>query len=267
MKRRAMVVGNWKMNGLIETAQELAQEILEGLMERENRQLLCEVVLCPPFTALYALHAPSSSSLKLGAQNMSPEPGGAFTGEICGLMLRNVGCRYVILGHSERRIHFGESDALIARKLEAAFRDGLIPIACLGENLADREEGRTLDVVDAQLQALLTAIPEGPQPARQQMVLAYEPVWAIGTGHNATPEQVQEVHRFLRQRLSDTLGEELGGRMRILYGGSLKPQNAAAIFAQPDVDGGLVGGASLKAAEFLAIIDAVSNPKEPVLIR
>jgi triosephosphate isomerase (TIM) len=259
MRRRALIVGNWKMNGLIEITHGLAGDILSGLNEREERRLLCEVVICPPFTGLYNLSQfLVSSSLKLGGQNMSEFSAGPHTGEICGIMLRNVGCWYVILGHSERRADNGEDNELIGRKTAAAFRDGLIPIVCLGETLAQREQSRTLAVIEEQLSAVLPFLPDNPSKS-QHFVLAYEPVWAIGTGKNATIEQVQEVHAFIRKLLTDRLGVEFAEKVRILYGGSVKPENANELFSLDDVDGGLIGGASLNASDFLAIIDAYPN--------
>lgn len=257
MARRILIAGNWKMNGLIETARELADSVRAGLIERENRQVNCEVVVCPPFTALHHVHqALGSSALKLGAQNMSAKSGGAYTGEICGIMLRNVGCRFVILGHSERRQHYGETDAGVTDKVIAAYRDGLAPIVCVGESLAEREAGETLAVVERQVKAALEAVPE-EAAKRTQMVIAYEPVWAIGTGKHATPDQAQEVHAFIRGQLTESLGDAAAQKIRILYGGSMNPDNAATLLALPDVDGGLIGGASLKAKDFLNIIDAV----------
>lgn len=254
MQRRGLVVGNWKMNGLIETAQELVASIREGMTEREELRFPAEVVLCPPATALYPVHQwLSGSSIKLGAQNMAPEPFGAFTGEISGIMLRNVGCRYVILGHSERRRIFGESDDLVARKVAAAFRDGLAPILCLGEDLAEREANNTLEVVAQQLRHALQSV--GAEVKWRQLVLAYEPIWAIGTGHSASVSQVTEVHDFLRDQLVEFFGQETGDKIRILYGGSIRSENAAELFRVRNVDGGLVGGASLIAPDFLQILD------------
>ncbi|MEO5378696.1 MAG: triose-phosphate isomerase [Magnetococcus sp. DMHC-6] len=259
MRRREIIVGNWKMNGLVESALDLAREIRQGLKEREDKRLLCEVVICPPATALYAVNQNMGgfSSLKLGAQDMSQHPNGAYTGEVAGLMLRDVGCRYVILGHSERRQLHGETDDRVAAKVSAAFRDGLVPIVCLGETLEERQQGRTFDVVRRQLDVVLEELKEPRN--RQQLVVAYEPVWAIGTGLNATPEQAQEVHGFLRTHLNTHLGSDIGQRIRIIYGGSMKPSNAASLLLQEDVDGGLIGGASLRAVDFLGIIDALPN--------
>ncbi len=258
MRRRMLIVGNWKMNGLIETAQDLADGIFAGISEREGRLMHCEVVICPPATALHALnHRLGGSSLKLGGQDLSEHESGAHTGEICGIMLRNVGCWYVIIGHSERRSSCGEDNALVGRKMAAAFRDGLQPIVCVGETLEDRDLGRTLAVVQAQLDALLPHLPAKPSK-KQLLVVAYEPVWAIGTGRNATPEQVQEVHGFIRRHLQGALGLD-AEKIRIIYGGSVKPANAESLFALDDVDGGLIGGAALKSFDFLAIIDAIPN--------
>lgn len=257
MQRRPLVVGNWKMNGSINSAQELAGAVSAGVAAREQNQTLsCDVVLCPPFTALHvAGQRMTGTRLHLGGQNISEQTNGPMTGEISGSMLYDAGGRYVILGHSERRTHLGERSALVARKMAAAFRDGLVPIVCLGETLAERNAEQTLEVIRAQWMALLPSVPEaGPQ--RGQWVLAYEPVWAIGTGRHATPEQIQTVHGFIREQLTDQLGATIASCIQILYGGSVTPDNAATIFAQQDVDGGLIGGASLKAETFLAIVDA-----------
>ncbi|MBF0127185.1 MAG: triose-phosphate isomerase [Magnetococcales bacterium] len=254
MRRRALVVGNWKMNGLVETACELVDGILAGLAEREGAR--CEVVICPPATALHALQQRLEGSvLKMGGQNLSEHERGAYTGELSGAMLRDVGCRHVIVGHSERREWCGEENAQVGRKMGAAFRDGLTPIVCVGENWRERDQGRALEVVREQMTALLPHLPPTGN-RRESLVLAYEPVWAIGTGRNASPGQIQEMHGFMRGFLVDALGAD-GGKMRILYGGSVKPDNAGTIFALEDVDGGLIGGAALRAADFLGIIDAI----------
>lgn len=256
MRRRTLIVGNWKMNGLIETAQELADGILAGMAGRADRCVQCEVVICPPATALYALNQRlGDSTLKLGGQNLSEYESGPHTGEICGIMLRNVGCWFVILGHSERRSECGEVSEQIGRKMAAAFRDGLQPIVCVGESLAERDQGRALEVVKGQIDALFPHLPQ-VRSKRVLLVIAYEPVWAIGTGRNATPEQIQEMHGFIRQILVGQMGED-AHKIRILYGGSVKAANAGTIFALEDVDGGLIGGASLQSADFLAIMDAV----------
>ncbi|MBF0186584.1 MAG: triose-phosphate isomerase [Magnetococcales bacterium] len=257
MRRWELIVGNWKMNGMVETARSLTDEIRVGLSQREERQLLCEVVISPPFTALHAVHQHlQDSSIKLGAQNMSAQQSGAFTGEICGLMLRDVGCRYVILGHSERRSLFGETDQSVMEKVVAAYVNGLTPIVCLGEGREDRDGGRTLDVVGRQMDAIFPALPDSASK-QQQLVVAYEPVWAIGTGLTATTGQIQEVHAFLRKQIQEKLGSTVSRKIRILYGGSVNAGNAKEILALEDVDGALIGGAALKAKEFLSIIDSV----------
>jgi triosephosphate isomerase len=211
-----------------------------------------EVALCPPFTALAAVaEVLRGSSVLVGAQNMHAEDEGAFTGEVSPRMARDVGCTHVILGHSERRQLFGETDDGVARKTEAAFRHGLTPIVCVGETLAERDSNRTLEVVERQTERALRGL--SPDQAAVAVV-AYEPVWAIGTGRNATPEQAQEVHAFIRSLIARSHGDPAGRAVRILYGGSVKPENARALMAQADVDGALVGGASLQAASFLKIV-------------
>lgn len=251
-----LVVGNWKMNGLIETAQELADGIIVAFSARGMRSGHCEVVLCPPTTCLYVLNQRlGGSGVKLGGQDLSEFESGPHTGEICGIMLRNVGCWYVIVGHSERRAECGEDNARVARKMAAAFRDGLHPIVCVGETLEERDQGQAWDVVRSQLEVLYPLLPTH-SGKRQSLVIAYEPVWAIGTGRNAGLDQIREMHGWIRQDLIARLGED-GRKMRILYGGSVKPANAGAIFSLEDVDGGLIGGASLKSSDFLAILGAV----------
>ncbi|MBF0422011.1 MAG: triose-phosphate isomerase [Magnetococcales bacterium] len=254
MSRRGLVAGNWKMNGLIEVADALVGGILAGLEQRKGKNV-CEVLVCPPFTAIQSVGKRiAGSAVKLGGQNMSEHKPGAHTGEITGEMLTNIGCSYVILGHSERRSMHAEDSNLVARKMAAAYRDGLTPIVCVGETLQERESNKTLDVIREQVSAIFPHLP-ADTAKRQQLVLAYEPVWAIGTGKTATPEQAQEVHAFIRQMLVEQLGSDIASKIRILYGGSVKPDNAAVIFSKPDVDGGLIGGAALKASDFLAIID------------
>ncbi|MBF0142576.1 MAG: triose-phosphate isomerase [Magnetococcales bacterium] len=257
MKRRGLIAGNWKMNsGLVEAAQELTGSILAGLSEREGKKLLCEVLVCPPFTVLSSVNQKiGGSSVKLGAQNMAIETSGAYTGEVSGLMLRNVGCHYVILGHSERRQYYGETDEIVAKKTASAYRDGLTPIVCVGETLAEREAGTTWAVVSRQINAVLPSLPQ-EAAKQQQLVIAYEPVWAIGTGKVATPEQAAEVHTSIRKLLVSKLGDEVASKIRLLYGGSMNAANAAVLLQQEDIDGGLIGGAALKAKDFLTIIDS-----------
>jgi triosephosphate isomerase len=239
MARTRLVAGNWKMHGSRATIRALLDEIVAGMGEA-----LAQCAVCAPFPYLgQVAERLRGTKVAWGAQNVSEHASGAYTGEVAASMLAEFGCRYVIVGHSERRQLYGETDAQVGAKYKAARAAGLTPIVCVGETLAEREAGRTAEVVGRQMSAVPFA----------GGVVAYEPVWAIGTGRNATPEQAQEVHAFLRQRLpADT---------PILYGGSVKPQNAVAIFAMPDVDGGLIGGASLVAADFLAIVRAAQRSK------
>ena len=242
MARTRLVAGNWKMHGSRAANRALVDAILRGLPKGTQS------AVCPPFPYLAEVAEQlRGSPVGLGAQNVSEHAQGAYTGEVSAAMLKELGCRYAIVGHSERRQVYGETDAQVAAKFAAARAAGLTPILCVGETLAEREAGRTEEVVARQLGAV--AFKDG--------VLAYEPVWAIGTGRNATPEQAQEVHGFMRERLPPALRDSTP----ILYGGSVKPQNAAAIFAMPDVDGGLIGGASLVAADFLAILRAAAGAK------
>ena len=247
MSRRPLIAGNWKMYKTTGEAVALVQAILAGL--RTER----EVVVAPPFTALAAV-APllRGTALGLGAQDMHWEKEGAFTGAVPGAMLRDAGCTHVIVGHSERRQLFGDTDEGVARKAGAALAHGLVPIVCVGETLAERESSRTMEVVERQVERALRTIT--PQQAAG-IVVAYEPVWAIGTGKVATPEQAQEVHAFIRKLVARSHGDAVAAALRILYGGSVKPDNAGALMAQPDLDGALVGGASLDAASFLKIVD------------
>ena len=248
--RRPLVAGNWKMNGSRERVRALVDGIQAGIGSVER----AEVAVCPPFVYVpQVAELLAGSPIALGAQNVCDHAEeGAYTGEIAGSMLAELGCRYVIVGHSERRNLYGESDALVARRFAAARKAGLVPILCVGELLEERERGVTEAVVARQLDAVLEL--EGVEAFREA-VIAYEPVWAIGTGHTATPEQAQEVHAFIRARLAER-DAGVAEVARILYGGSVKGSNAADLFAQPDIDGGLIGGASLKADEFLTICRA-----------
>jgi triosephosphate isomerase len=247
--RRPIVAGNWKMHGSRTETAVLIEELLAGAPVKPA----AASVICPPFVYLYeAARLLRDSAFSLGAQDVCADAHGAFTGEVSAAMLKDVGCAYVIVGHSERRLLYRESDQLIARKFAAGHAKGLVPILCVGEQLADREAGRTNEVVARQLDAVLELCGAG---ALAQGVLAYEPVWAIGTGRNATPDQAQEVHAFIRARVGER-DARIAAATRILYGGSVKAGNAAELFAMPDVDGGLVGGASLKADEFLTILAA-----------
>jgi len=247
--RKKIVAGNWKMHNDLQDSKNLINGIVKGL---QNENVNCEVIVCPPYTSLSeAAGLLKGSIVKLGAQNMHFEDKGAFTGEISAAMLKSAGCEYVILGHSERRTIFNESDELINKKVKKAFSRGLKPIFCVGETLSEREGGVTNDVVKRQvIQGLLDV----PEPDLTNMILAYEPVWAIGTGKTASPEQAQEVHAFIRSLIKDLYSEQAAGKMVIQYGGSVKPENAAELLSKNDIDGALVGGACLKPDSFLGII-------------
>ncbi len=247
--RKPVVAGNWKMNGTRASVQSLVQAIKAGLPE----QRAAEVALCSPFPYLTQVkEALKGSSMLLGAQTMSEFQAGAYTGEVSGEMLLESGATHVILGHSERRALYAESSQIVANKFERALAVGLIPILCVGETLTERQQGATLQVVGEQLAAVLDKVGVA---GFSNAVLAYEPVWAIGTGLTATPDQAQEVHAALRGMIANH-NNEIAIKLRILYGGSVKAGNAASLFGCPDIDGGLIGGASLDASEFLAICQA-----------
>jgi len=238
------------MNTDLATATELARGVVEEVGVVEDVQ----VAVCPPFISLDAVFgALRGSQVRLGAQNMHAADAGAYTGEVAASMLRSVGCDYVILGHSERRQYFGETDASVNEKIKQALVHDLTPIVCVGEKLEERKAGREQAVVKKQLGGALDGVSLG-DPAR--LVIAYEPVWAIGTGETATPEQAQAMHAFIRAQLADLFDEAFSRDVLLLYGGSMKPGNAAELLGQPDVDGGLIGGASLKAPDFAAIVRA-----------
>ena len=242
MARTRLVVGNWKMHGSRAANLALLESLLKGIGGARD----AECAVCPPFPYLSQVcERLRGTRLALGAQNVSEHAQGAHTGEVSAAMLAELGCRYVIVGHSERRQIYGERDEQVAAKFAAVRSAGMTPILCVGETLAERDAGETEKVVARQLEAVLK------KAKFEEAVLAYEPVWAIGTGRNATPEQAQAIHGFLRKKIPD--------QAPILYGGSVKPQNAAAIFATPDVDGGLIGGASLVAADFLEIARAAAR--------
>jgi triosephosphate isomerase len=246
--RRKIVAGNWKMHGSRTENVALLEAVTAGLA---SDTVSC--VVCPPFVYLQeAARALRGTPVALGAQDVCAEAQGAYTGEVSAAMLKDVGCEYVIVGHSERRALFGEDDQLVARKYAAALGKGLVPILCVGEQLAEREAGGSAQVVGRQLAAVVNLC--GVQ-ALAGGVLAYEPVWAIGTGRTASPEQAQQVHAFLREQVGQQ-DAKIAAELRILYGGSVKAGNARDLFAMPDVDGGLIGGASLKSDEFLAIVAA-----------
>lgn len=245
--RTTFVAGNWKMNGTLASVRELASGIVQGAAGS------AQVAVCPPAVYIPEVAAlVADSAVALGAQNVCDQDSGAYTGEIAGAMLKEFGCRYAIVGHSERRNEYGESDALVAARYAAAQRNGLIPILCIGELLQERESGATESVVSRQLDAVLAA---SGIASFERAVIAYEPVWAIGTGKTATPEQAQEVHAYIRKKLA-ALDAAVADKVIIQYGGSVKSSNAAELFSMPDIDGGLIGGASLQAEEFLKICQA-----------
>ena len=252
MIRKKLIAGNWKMNRTSSDAADLVKDIVSEV----GRSNGVDVVVCPPFTSLETVgKAIEGSNVRLGAQNMHPERSGAYTGEVSAEMLRSLFASYVILGHSERRTYFGDTDAFVNQKVIAALKAELKPILCVGETLAERESGSTLKVVQTQLEAGLEGVNKDQATS---IVIAYEPVWAIGTGKVATSEQAQEVHAFIRDLLGKKFGAGLAGKVRILYGGSMKPANAAELLAQPDIDGGLIGGASLEARSFVDLIKAAN---------
>ena len=245
--RRKLIAGNWKMYKTVAEAVALVEAITKGASGAPG-----DTLVAPPYTALgAAVAAAKGSPVAVAAQNMHSETEGAFTGEVSAGMLRDVGVTHVILGHSERRQYFAETDDGVARKTKVALDNGLAPIACVGETLAEREAGRTMEVVGRQLGAILDAV---TADEAKRVVIAYEPVWAIGTGKVATPEQAQEVHAFIRSRIAARHGQPGADALRILYGGSVKPDNVKGLMALPDVDGALVGGASLKADSFLKLV-------------
>jgi triosephosphate isomerase (TIM) len=243
--RRKLVVGNWKMHGSRAANAELLSALLAA------RPFAADAAVCVPGVFLSEVAATlAASELRWGAQDVSAHEQGAYTGEVSAGMLHELGCRYTLVGHSERRAYHAESDQLVAQKAQAALGKGVTPIVCVGETLAERDAGQTEAVVKRQLSAVIHQLAH----CAAEMVVAYEPVWAIGTGRTASPEQAQAVHAVLRAQLQAATGH--GDTMKILYGGSVKPDNAATLFAQPDIDGGLIGGASLKAADFIAICRA-----------
>ncbi|HWA28196.1 MAG TPA: triose-phosphate isomerase [Lacunisphaera sp.] len=248
--RRKLIAGNWKMNKTAADGVALTKEIAAEV----GREGSVDIVLCPPFTALESVgRALEGLSLKLGAQNMHPEKGGAYTGEISAEMLRGLFVTHVILGHSERRTYFGETDAFINKKVLATLTNQMKPILCVGETLAEREAGSTLVVVQRHVEEGLKGV---TAEQATSVIIAYEPVWAIGTGKVATTAQAQEVHAFIRDLLTKLYGAPLAQKIRILYGGSMKPANAPELLAQKDIDGGLIGGAALEARSFIDLVKA-----------
>ncbi len=247
--RRLLIAGNWKM---YKTGAETV-EFIERLKELLSSDSAVDVTLAPSFTSLEAaIQAAQGSSISIAAQNVFWEQEGAFTGEVSATMLKSMGVKQVIIGHSERRQYFGETDETVNRRIKAALSGGLVPIVCVGETLEQREAGQTFKILKTQLETGLEGIDSG---AARTLILAYEPVWAIGTGKTATPEIAQEAHKFIRETLQDQFDKGLVSSLRILYGGSVKPENTAELLTQPDIDGGLVGGASLKPDVFYGIIN------------
>ncbi len=245
---KKLIAGNWKMNGSLAANEALVQALLAGLAANAA---LCDVAVCVPTPYLAQLQALlSNGGMALGAQDVSAFEGGAYTGEVSVSMLKEFGVRYCLVGHSERRLYHGETDALVATKAQRVLAAGMTPIVCVGETLAEREAGRTEEVVKRQLAAVISANGH----CVSEIVVAYEPVWAIGTGKTASPEQAQQVHAVLRAQLQAASAH--ADRIQILYGGSMNAANAHSLLAQPDIDGGLIGGAALKAADFLTIIAA-----------
>ncbi len=250
MSRKLFIAGNWKMN----TSRSSAVELAKSLAKTLGSAAKVDLAVCPPAVYLADVAAAlKGTKIAVGAQNMYFENDGAFTGELSGAMLKDVGCRYVILGHSERRHVMGETDEMINRKVLKALADGLEPIFCVGELLEERQAGKTLEVVSTQTKAGLAGVSAADAV---KVTIAYEPVWAIGTGVTATPQQAQEVHAMVRGLLAEMYNAEVAEKMRIQYGGSVKPGNAAELLGQKDIDGALVGGASLKAEDFVAIATA-----------
>jgi triosephosphate isomerase (TIM) len=251
MSRHFLIAGNWKMNGSLASNRELLQGVLAGAAQLP---VTVKMAVCPP--ALYVAQAQgllAGSAVALGAQDCSAQASGAYTGELSARMLLEMGCRYVIVGHSERRQYHFEGDIAVANKAKAALEAGLTPIVCVGETLEQREKGNTQAIIEQQINAVVSVL----KANAAMIVVAYEPVWAIGTGKTATPAQAQEVHAFIRQLLRAELNEKAAS-VQILYGGSMKPDNARELLAQTDIDGGLIGGASLKVADFLAIAQAAT---------
>lgn len=252
--RTLLIAGNWKMNASPSEAKELAESMVAA---REGKDDSSDLLICPPYISIPAVaDAFSGSNFKVGSQNVSTEDNGAFTGEISTSMLKDAGCEYAIVGHSERREYYHEDDALVTEKAKKVLKDGLKVIVCVGEKLEQRKSGNHREVVKTQVEAVIKQVDKSNA---DNFVIAYEPVWAIGTGETATPGQAQEMHEFIRGLLSDVWGDLEAEKIRILYGGSMKPDNAEELLSQKDVDGGLIGGASLKADSFSKIIDIAES--------
>jgi len=259
INRKPLVAGNWKMNGSFEDTNELLVSVADKQLELAEHEFETEILVCPPYVYLEAAsRLLSDTSINLGAQDVCTELRGAYTGEISASMLKDLTCTYTIVGHSERRSIYGETDTTIGHKFDAAAKCGLSPILCLGESLQERLDGKALDVIKRQLDAVVDIAGVN---GFAHAVIAYEPVWAIGTGKTATPQQAQDIHKNIREMIAQRSGKIAEG-IRILYGGSVKPNNALELFSMPDIDGGLIGGASLKADDFMAIIEAAEKSLE-----
>ncbi|OPX29564.1 MAG: triose-phosphate isomerase [Candidatus Omnitrophica bacterium 4484_171] len=246
--RKPFIAGNWKMHTTISDAINLANGIKRELVDFNK----ADILLCPPFTALSSVsEVIMDTNIKLGAQNIAWEKEGAYTGEISSIMLKDCGCKFAIIGHSERRKYFGESDETVNRRIKAALLGGLTPIVCVGETLEERESDLTIKVITGQLEGGVGNLSE---EEAKKIIIAYEPVWAIGTGKTAAPHQAQEIHEFIRGWISDKISSECARLLRILYGGSVKPANIRELMKEEDIDGGLVGGASLKVESFVEIV-------------
>jgi len=251
--RKTIIAGNWKMYKTLKDGQELAVALRRDLYNVDN----VDIVICPPYTLLVTLaDALETSNVAVGAQDIYWQEEGAFTGEVSPVMLKDAGCQYVIIGHSERRQFFGETNETVNKKIKAALKHALTPIVCVGENLKERESNNTFKVIEDHIRGAFIDISEEDL---LKTVIAYEPVWAIGTGKTATGEQAQEIHKFIRDLLKKMYNEDTANQIRIQYGGSVKPENIAELMAKPDVDGALVGGASLKAESFSAIVTKASE--------
>ncbi len=247
-KRTPIIAGNWKMNKTASEARDLATALIPLVKDVKNR----DVVLAPPFTSLPAVaETIKKTGIALSAQNLYWEDKGAYTGEISAEMLLELGCEYVIIGHSERRQYFGETDETVNKRLRQALNKGLLPIVCVGETLGERESGKANAVIEGQLTGALNNVTAGEM---ERVVIAYEPVWAIGTGKTASPEQAQEIHQFIRDKIKAMYSDTVAAALRIQYGGSVTPDNVSTLMAMPDIDGALVGGASLKPESFAALV-------------
>lgn len=255
-KRKPLVAGNWKMNGTFEEANQLLVSIADQLAEHADEELNTDVLVCPPYVYLEASsRILSDTPVLLGAQDVCTELKGAYTGEISACMLKDLTCNYVLVGHSERRSIYNESDTTVGHKYDAAAKSGLSPILCVGETLDERASGKANDVIKRQLDAVIDIAGIN---SFAHGVIAYEPVWAIGTGKTASPQQAQDIHAYIREMIALRSGK-IADEIRILYGGSVKPANAADLFSMQDIDGGLIGGASLKADDFIAIVNAAAE--------